>query len=110
YPTVCLNVLDARARWQEPEATITTDRLGRRCLEPTLPSVKDSFVKKPGWSYAWACIARAQMHGRTKGRHRALRHLLPAGFPHVADCVDCLKSRSCEALPVHVAGDERRTR
>lgn len=39
--------------------TITTDRLGRRCLEPTLLRVKDSFVKKPRGSYAWACHARA---------------------------------------------------
>src|SRR5690554_1347962 len=52
YPTVCLSVLDARTRWQEPGVTFTTDRLGRRCLEPTLLRVKDSFVKYRGGTYA----------------------------------------------------------
>ena len=32
--------------------TFTTDRLGRRCLEPTPLRVKDSFVKNPRWSHA----------------------------------------------------------
>ena len=65
YPTVCLSVLDARARWQEPGVTITTDRLGRRCLEPTLFGVKDSFVKNPRWSHAPACFGALLVHGRS---------------------------------------------
>src|SRR5215217_3127106 len=84
YPTVCLSVLDARTRWQEPGVTFTTDRLGRRCLEPTRPGVKDSFVKKPRWSHAVACNGVALVNGKaashsparftTKDRTGASRH------------------------------------
>ena len=63
YPTVCLSVLDSRARWQGPGVTITTDRLGRRCLEPTPQRVKDSFVNYPGASHAWACSDLPEVNG-----------------------------------------------
>ena len=67
YPTVCLSVLDARTRWQVPGVTFTTDRLGRRCLEPTRPAVKDSFVKKPRVSHAWACHAFEKVNQKSAG-------------------------------------------
>lgn len=57
HPTVCLSVLDSRARWQGPGVTFTTDRLGRRCLELSPLPVKDSFVKKPRGSHAGTCNA-----------------------------------------------------
>ena len=52
--------------------TITTDRLGRRCLEPTLPRVKDSFVKKPRWSHAGACNALAVSGAKSADHSPAL--------------------------------------
>jgi len=48
--------------------TITTDRLGTRCLEPTRPRVKDSFAQKPRSFYAGGASALPAAHRRCRRR------------------------------------------
>lgn len=74
YPTVCLSVLNSRSRWQGLCVTITTDRLGSRCLEPMTRSVKDSFAKIRGGSHArprnlrcFGCTGRGEHIGQGYG-------------------------------------------